>query len=246
VSEIDFNCTCESISGYSTLLTLRTRMMRRLGYSAQASNPPPGMADLLDDYLRSAQTILYTKNSALRTERFYRWTMVAGTRYYGVSDQDSAGEFTDITCGKGLDAYGVSWVGLEDLNGAWYPMSEGIDPVLYTNSTQEGIPSRYEIRSCIEVFPAPNAAYHLWIKGRFELEAFTSDTDRTTIDSELVFLLALGNAKLHYGQADAQATLTQAGNYLSDLKAGKYTTARFIPGTRRSVPPPQPTMTVFV
>lgn len=225
---------------------LRRRMLIRLGYAAQADNPPPGMVVFLTDFLQSAQKLLYIKNPSLRTERFYRWTMTPGVRYYGIKDNDSQTDFTDITCGKHLNEYQVTWVGLEDLNGAWLPLVDGIDPTYYTTAGQRGLPSNYEIRSCIEIFPAPNAAYKLWIKGQFDLEPFTADTDRTTIDSELVFLLALGNAKLDRGQRDAQDVLTEAGNYLKDVKSGKHGTRRYIPGTRPLPPAIQPRLITFI
>lgn len=246
MSEVDFNCDCEDVSGYQTLSELRTRMMRRLGYSAQAANPPPGMADLLDDFLQSAQRILYLKNPDMRTERYFRWTMTPGVRYYGYATPDSSGDFTDISCDKFLQGTGVQWVGIEDLNGHWYELSKGIDPAWYTTDTQEGRPSAYELRSCIEVYPAPAGAYNLWIRGRFGIEPFAEDTDRTTIDSELVFLLALGNAKLHYKQEDANAVLTQAGTYLVELKAAQHGTRRYIPGTAKLAPAVRPTMTSFI
>jgi hypothetical protein len=248
MSEVDFNCDCEESSSYATLAALRRRMMIRLGYAAQADNPPPGMAILLDDFLQSAQKKLYTdpKNPELRTERFYRWTMTPGIRYYGLRDNDSETDFTDITCGKHLDAYQVRWVGLEDLNGAWLPMVKGIDPTLYTTSLQNGLPCLYEIRSCIEIFPAPSAAYKLWIKGNFGLDPFIADSDRPTVNDELVFLRALADAKAHYGKIDATATDGMAREMLRDVKAGMHQTARYVPGTRRLPPAIQPTMNAFI
>lgn len=245
MSQADFNCDCVDASSNETLAQLRRRMMIRLGYAAMADNPPPGMVIYLEDFLRSAQKKLYEKNSAFRTERFYRWTMTPGVSYYGIRDNDSETDFTDITCGKHLNEYGVSWVGLQDLNNMWMPMACGINPTLYTTAQQEGLPQLYEIRSCIEVFPVPNAAYHLWIKGRFGIEPFTGDTDQTTIDSELVFLHALADAKLDRGQKDAGGVKTEATNYLTDLISGKHLTRRYVPG--KIVPPPavQPVMTDF-
>lgn len=239
-NETDFNSACEAISTYATLLTLRTRMLTRLGYAATASNPPPGMAALMDDYIRSAQIQLYAKNPSLRTERFYRWTLAVGIRYYVLTA-------SDLSCTKQLDQYKVTWVGIQDLNNAWYPLIQGIPPEYYTAAnTTTGLPSRYEIRSGVEIWPAPQAAYKLWIKGQFGLEPLVVDADRTTIDDELVFLLALGNAKKARGQPDADAVLAQAGNYLSDVKAGKHQTARYIPGTYQIPPEVRPTMTLFI
>ncbi len=248
MSEADFNCDCESISNHETLGQLRRRMMVRLGYAAQADSPPPGMDDLLTDFLVSAQRKLYTspKNPELRTRRFYRWTMTPGIRYYGIRDNDTSTDFTDVSCGKHLDEYQVTWVGLEDLNGAWLPLTKGINPTMYTTSSQDGLPCYYDIRSCIEVFPAPNAAYKLWIEGEFGLEPFEAPTDRTTIQSELVFLFALADAKAHYSKPDAQAVKTEAMNYLLDIKAGKHQTARYVPGNRPLPPGLQPFLTHFI
>ena len=244
VNEAEFNCDCVGLDGvqFQTLEELRTRMMRRLGFSALATNPPPGMSELLDDFLQSAQRQLYQKNPVLNAERLFRWTMTPNIRYYGIHANDTDSDSCDVL----LNPYQVTWVGIEDLNGAWLPLVQGINPTLYTTSQQPGLPACYEIRSCIEVFPAPAYAYTLWVKGNFDLLPFTEDEDTTTLDSELVFLYALGNAKVHYGQADAQNTLTQAGNYLLDLKAGKHMTKRYVPGTIKLPPAIQPIMTQWV
>lgn len=248
MSQADFNCDCVDSNSNMTLLQLRTRMMRRLGYSAQADNPPPGMADLLDDFLRDAQDQLYLKNPALRTERLYRWTLTEGVSYYGIRDNDSETDFTDITCGKHLNdkSYRISGVWLEDLNSMWLPMRCGIDPTYYTTAAQPGLPTLYEIRSCIEVFPVPNASgYHLWIKGQMGVEPFTANSDRSTLDSDLVFNWALAAAKAHYGQKDALRQDAVSKAMLSDAIAGKHLTRRYVPNTGRLPPAVEPVMTDF-
>lgn len=231
-----FNCDCldenteQGPAARQTLAELRVRLLRRLGYSAQAANPPPGMNELLEDFLQSAQRELYVKNPSLRLERFFRWTMEVGQRFYGLQSPDQ--DTDNSSCYMPLNEYRITWVGMEDLNEAWYPLIKGIDPMYYTRTAHlTGWPSFYEIRACIEIWPAPSAAYKLWVKGEVQLGQFTEDDDRTSFDSEAIFLLALGNAKSHYGQRDANTVLTQAGNYLMDLKAGKHLTARYVPQT---------------
>lgn len=230
---VNFDCDCDDETSHETLAQLRSRMMVRLGYAAQASNPPPGMAALLNDFLQSAQRFLYQKYKPLRTERFYTWTMEPGVRLYGIGSNEEG-------CTKRLNVYKVTWVGVEDLNGAWLPLVEGIPPEFYTAVSRNGLPGRYEIRQCIEVFPPPAEAYSLRIKGHFGLEAFTADADKTTIDSELVFLWALANAKNHYGQPDADDIATQANTYLKTLVAGSHNTARYVPGTQQLAAVPAP------
>ncbi len=243
---VDFNCECEDTSSYDTLLTLRTKMMVALGFAAQKDNPPPGMADTLDEFLRDAQKELYAKNPSLRTERYFRWTMTEGEGYYGIRDNDTPPDFPDMECGKHLNEYQISGVWLEDLNGRWTPMYKGIPATYYTTSGQLGFPSLYDIRSCIEVYPRPSAdGLKLWIKGQMGLDAFATNTDRTTIDSHLVYLWALAAGKEHYNKPDAATIRGRAGSYLLDVISGKHGTKRYIPGWAPPPPEVQPVMTVY-
>ena len=225
------NCTAQVPDGWQvdTLANLRTRVAINSGYAAQANNLPPGMKALINEKLRTAQNQLYRQHFEKKTIRLFAWQMEINQRYYGLSQDMS-------DCGA-LDPLSIDWVGFEDLNQAWYPLIEGIDPILYTRAQiSTGWPTHYEIRQCIEIFPAPRAAYTLWIKGRFGLTSFVNDTDITTIDSEAIQLLATGMVKSHYGQPDAGALLTQAMNYTKYLVAGMHGTARYVPRTRIQTP----------
>jgi hypothetical protein len=225
-----FNCNCEAVPAIptnQTLGTLRNRLAVRLGYAAQASNLPPGAKLLFNEWLTSAQNQIYRFFNEKRIERFYAWQMQLNQRYYGLN-QDESG------C-RAIDSLGIKWVGFEDLNKAWYPLIEGIDPVMYTRAQiSTGWPTHYEIRSCIEIFPAPKAAYTLWVKGPFVLDPFAADTDYPTVDSELVLMLAIGLGKTHYGQPDANACMTQANNYMMKIVAAAHRTARYVPRTRQN------------
>ncbi|MDE2098510.1 MAG: fibronectin type III domain-containing protein [Patescibacteria group bacterium] len=233
-----FNCNCTSPApdGWQvdTLANLRKRVAIRCGYAAQAANLPPGMASLINEFLRTAQNQLYRQHNEFRNKRMFAWQMEPNIRYYGLT-QDESG------CGA-LDPLSVEWVGFEDLNQAWYYLTAGIDPVMYTRAQiSTGWPTNYEIRQCIEIFPAPRAPYTLWIKGRFGLTSFVNDTDVTTIDSECIYLLASGFLKQHYGQVDAASLMTQAENYTKQLVAGSHLTKRYVPRTHveRSMTPPR-------
>ena len=223
-----------TVANYTaTLATLRVRVLRRLGFGAQTANPPPGMADLIDEFLSSAQVQLALRFPDLVTERYFTWTMTPGERFYTTSADDEGVTSPDFI----LDPLKLSWVGVEDLNGAFFRVTEGIDPLLYTTETTNSrLPYRYEIRQSLEVFPAPDAAYKLHVKGRTKNFAFASDSDIVTIDDELIFLLALANAKAHYQHPDAQVYFSQVTSHLGTLNAGTFGTARFVPGT--FVPPP--------
>lgn len=239
----DFNCDCTAglIAGTSatqfgldTLVNLRTRMMIRLGYAAQAANPPPGMVAYCNEYLQDAQKQLEKKFSAQNMLRFFRWTMKVGQRYYGVDKAEGG-------CTLQFDPTQLSWVGIEDLNGAWYELTQGIPPVYYTRAKiNSGWPTNFDIRQCIEVFPAPQAEYTLWIKAKFGTQAFAADNDLTTLDAELVFLLALANAKGAKGQVDAGNVMAQATSYLGALVAGTHGVTRYVPRSKVQNPATPP------
>lgn len=233
----NYNCTCSDNSTFETLLQLRTRMMYRLGFGVMAASPPPGMAATVDEFLKSQNRLMYQKYPALRTRRFFKWTLEEGVRFYGIRENDQ-----DADCLKYFDVTKpIEGVYLRDLNGAWIPLGAGIPPTWYTTVAQNGLPARYEIRSCIEIFPAPSGAdYELWVKAGQTPDAFTADGDTPTVESELVFLQALADAKAHYGHPDAQSVKATAQEYLRDLVGSTHTTKRYVPGAVIASPYPQP------
>ncbi len=233
-----FNCACDD-NTHRTLADLRQELATRLGFAANlATLPevvtyPSGMKALLDSFLAGAQKYLFRRYDALRTERVFTWNMVQGKRHYDLPALDTT------FCPKGLDPYKVSWVGVEHA-GVWYALQPGIPPELYTFQVQ-GFPARYEIRQCIEVWPAPgDALFRLRIKGRFGLEPFAADFDKATVDDELVFLLALANAKAHYGHPDASLYLQQFEQTMMKLVAGTHQTRRYVPGRQTRYIDPDP------
>lgn len=203
-----------------TLLQLRTDLMVRLGYGAQAANPPPGMAALLDSFAIDAQATLYRRYDVLHTESTFRAALTAGVSTYAIPADASL---------RALDPRKVTWAGTE-IDGVWSPLTCGIPPELYSNSPT-GRPARYAITDQVEVWPTPSETRgELVFKGHFGLQPFTDPTHTTTIDAEPVFLLALANAKAHYGQPDANNYVAQLETMMQNLVAGSHQTRRYVPG----------------
>lgn len=231
-----------------TLADLRSRMMVRLGFANQAASPPPGMTALINDFLFSSQVYLYKRYVQLHTKRLFRWKVNPGQRFYSLadSDQDTLWASDLGAANPQIDAQKrIEWAGIQDSRNVWYPLIQGIPPQLYTMITKPWRPARYEIKSCIELYPMPDQTYWLWFKAHFGLAPFTADDDVTTIDSELVFLHALANAKAHYGQPDANSVESQADNYRKELIAATHQTAHYIPGTIAVPPAVRPTLIQF-
>lgn len=224
-----------------TLLGLRTRVMIRLGFSNQASNPPPGMAALINDFISSGQMYLWRKYQALQTRRFFRWKLIPNQRYYSLLDNDE-----DPEAGFHLDPLKtIEWAGIQDTRNVWYPLIEGVEPQLYTMIDKPWRPARYSIRQALEVYPAPDQTYFMWLRGHVSLRPLAQDTDKTTIDSEMVFLHALATAKAHYGQADANNIEALANDYRGQLTAASHGTKRYVPGTQQVPPAVRPTLIGF-
>ena len=224
-----------------TMSDLQSRILVRLGFANQASNPPPGMAALVQDFLMSAQTFLYKRYMQLHTKRFFRWKVNPGQRFYSLKDNDE-----NVLEGVTMDPNKtIEWCGIQDSRNVWYPMIQGIPPQLYTMITKPWRPARYELRGAIEIYPVPDQTYWLWVRAHFGLMSFVNPSDTTTIDSELVFLWALANAKAHYGQPDAQNIAGQANAYKAELIAASHQTAHYLPGTIAVPPAVRPTLIQF-
>jgi hypothetical protein len=226
---VGYNCECDDPNPSRTLGELWQELLVRLGMSAQTASPAPGMRALLVSFLQGAQRQLYRQYNVLRTERFFTWDLEPGVRFYDLADN------ADV-CTKELDPRMITWAGISDGDQAWRPLVCGIPPECYTNPVITSWPTRYEIRQCIELWPAPdNANLKLRIKGHFGLEPFALDTDRCTIDDEAVLLFALARAKAHYGHPDARNYQIDAMNHIRYLTAGSHQTRRYVPSDREFI-----------
>ena len=184
---------------------------------------PVGGKAGVEQHLKAAHALIYRRYKALHMERFFSWPLTAGVALYDFPANAEA-------CARKLDPYRVKSVHVTDNNGARRPLTLGI-PDRAFGYHMEGPPTHYELRSCIHVWPTPEATEgHLIIRGAFEAGAFAADNDQPGVDDELVYLLALANAKAHYKQADAQLVMAQFEVHLGKLVAGSHATARYVPG----------------
>lgn len=239
---ISYNCECtDDVVPTETLLQLRTDILVELGFASQVANPPPGMAALVNSWLNRGQKYLYRRYAQLHTRRMFRWKVNPGQRFYSLKDNDE-----DVLCNFQMDPMKqIEWAGIQDSRNVWYPLVEGIEPQLYTMIDKPWRPARYEIRQCIELYPAPDQTYWLWMKAHFGLMALVGDTDKTTIDATLLFLHTLSIAKAHYGKPDANNIQAMANAYRKELIAGTHGTKRYVPGSVTVPPAVRPTLIHF-
>lgn len=180
---------------------------------------PPGVDAMVNSALQDAQEQLYFRYTALRHKRWWMWTLTADSRFYDVVKDGTLN----------VDFRKVESVWIEE-GGNWQRLSEGIDPNQF-DIDQSGIPTNYELREYIELWPAPSSStMKLWLFGHLGLKPFVADSDTTTIDYHPVFLKALAMLKAHYGQRDAAGVDRDLQIHVGDLNAETFGNKRFIPG----------------
>jgi len=236
--QINFNCSCDDDYPSKTLAQMRAYLAVRLGMAEQVQSLMPGVTLELNSYLSDAQEQIYRKYKVFRMERYFTWDMTPSVRFYDFADNLYG-------CTKKLDPRMVTWVGISQDSNFWRPLVAGIRPELYYGDI-ESIPTHYEIRQCIEVWPPPgDTDWQLRIRGYFGLAPLVDDTDVSTIDYELIQLYALANAKAHRGQPDAANYMQQFKDMIRNFTAGTHGTRRYVPGQRQSVTPPLPILTGY-
>jgi hypothetical protein len=227
-----YNCACDTDYPTATLAQLQRRVLVRLGKAAMAT-PGPGMAELINDFLQSAQAFLYQKYRPVFLKRWFTWQMQPGQRFYDFGANIDA-------CAKVLDPNRILWVGVSQGDANWRPLIEGIAPQNYTPKTT-GLPSLYLLGPCLEVWPAAqDTSWLIRVYGEFGLLPFVADTDVTSVDAECVFLHALANAKAHYGKGDAGNDMAACLERVGMLNAASFPTKRAWPGAAQipnAIPP---------
>lgn len=232
--ETQYNCGCDDEFPTETLAELRQKVLIEMGYSAQLTNPPANIVLKINQALEYAQKFAYHEFYDSKLERFFTWEMAEGVRFYDIPQNSDA-------CTKKLNTARITWIGVQENNDRWYPMVFGIPPEFYTEPQITTRPNRYEIRQCIEVWPAPgDGTYKLRIKGEFGLLRFTEDTDITTIDPDVIFYGACFRLMRRRGDPDADDYAAMQQRRMEQIVESGHFTARYVPGVTVVADQPRP------
>lgn len=218
-----------------TLGDLRKELADRLNMSSQAVSS--AIQRVLNSFLREAHDNLTMQYEWPELRRDWVFPLVIGTTMYVMPTDD--------------DSYTPDTLRIQSVyfqyNNAWLELEQGIEPWRYTVTSNMPL-RRYEIEGGakpLEVWPAPDQTYNLRIRGYAMVKPFGvpdpatglyTDADVTACDSRLVLLMALANAKAHYGKADANVAANELNSLLGKLRAGRHGNYRYIPGDRESNP----------
>jgi len=210
---------------YQTLGELRSRLRARLGYSAAGAAAGVNQ-EILNSLLQDAQVVLYWTHDWARLRKYSDITI--GVNQY-LSDYPTA-------CNpERIRAISVQ------VNNIWMPpLAKGITPEHYTTLDNVSVPYRWEPYTQIETWPKADQIYTARVFYVQNLDPFTADGERATIDHDLIFVLALADGKGHYRHPDAANWKSRAENLLQSLKAKNWGQTVFNPSDYAEDPLPRP------
>lgn len=185
-----------------TLGDLRSDIQTRLGFG-MAGQAGVVNSPLIDSMINSVQRQLYEQLDWLEMRKVEERQTGANQQFYDYPADCNV---------ERIQGIGVKW------GGKYIPLTEGIS-LADRSYNPGGVPRKYERREQYELWPVPANGYPIRIEYIKTLPQLVQSSDRTSLPSEVVFLHALANAKLHYRQPDATTYSTQLDNLLLKLKA---------------------------
>lgn len=193
---------------HKTLGTLRADLSVRLGFGAAGAAAGVNQPNL-NSIIEGAQTLLYWTHDWARLRTYVDDTLGA---------QQHRIDYPDALHPDRIKALAIN-TGTDDAPSWSSGLQRGINTTMYTTQSNTGPARRWEPYDQIEVWPKADRAYPIRVFGIKRLDPLMLDEHRTTIDSDLVFLMALGTAKGHYRQPDAKLHMDNAAALLARLKA---------------------------
>ena len=175
-----------------TLGEIRSDIQIRLGFGA-AGQAGVVNAPIVDSFVKSADEQLYWQCE-------WRNLIGAQERLTGI-DQALYDYPPDANPSRVLQIAVRS-------GGVWQPLQAGIE-LHHRSRDIRGVPYRYDATAQVELWPVPDEQIPLRFEYVKAYQHMVSDNDRPMCDSQLVFLQALVNAKLHYRQPDGQVYADQ-------------------------------------
>lgn len=196
-----------------TLADLRARLRTHLGFVTPAGNTLL-QPKLLDEWLQRSQTLLWWRYAFPRLRTEVDQSTAAGQVRYDPPDNCDPRRVNAVTINE---------------QGIWLPLFQGIEYDRDTFADDRAQPRQYDwIEDQLQMYPTPDKVYTYRLDYTKRPSAFTIDTHRASIDSDLIFWQAAVLGKIHYGRpADAdQAMLAELARNLSQFQHAQHTPNR--------------------
>ena len=211
-----------------TLLSLRTELAQRLGFSASGSGAILQKA-LLDSALRSGQEQLFYEFGDVLTNKIND-TIPGKT----VANQNTYNVPSDCNLRKPL-VVSVKREGSEN----YYAIPSGISPAEHNfESITTQTPSRWDVLEDggvpkLELWPTPDTSDdNIRLEYNSGLKPFSEDIDLTSIEPQLILLHGITTMKAHYRQPDYEIYAGQLESLLGRIRAALTQRHRRVKRTR--------------
>lgn len=206
---------------YRTLDDLRAELLARCGMGGMGASGGANQV-LFDSFLRNGQAQLYWMQD---------WKKLIWYEDKTLGEEQNQLDYPE-ECERDQRILRIETV----YNGEWRRLDEGIDTVDWNTMDTPSFPTKYERLAQILIYPKANTTYTIRIWYIKDLERFTENGDRATLDDEMIFLHALANAKAHYRQPDAATYQGQLNTLLAALRGQSFGSNGVY--RRDTVPPP--------
>lgn len=203
-----------------TLSDLRSEIQAGLGFANQGA-PSLLQRTLLNSFLRRAQVEIYWLfNDEEARQQTHTITTAIGQTLYDWPDNFVPSKRWEVEV-------------LVDT--IWFPVFLGIEREHDSIVDSQRYPQRWDYNGGqFEVWPEPDDEYTVRFEDYGQLAAFSQDGHRASVDSELLFELALYMGKAHYRQPDAEVALNTFNTMLGAKRGHQHRGRRYIRGRSRS------------
>lgn len=192
---------------YRTLEELRTELLARLGMAAMGASGGANRT-LIDSFLRNGQHQLYWMQDWRHLVEYEDKELGSGQNQLDYPDN----------CERDRRILRVETV----YSGQWRQLSEGIPTEAWSTMDTQSYPIRYERFAQVLIYPKANQVYTVRFWYVRDLDEFTQNSHRATLDDEMIMLHAVANAKAHYRQPDAQTYQGQLNQLLGSLRGQSF------------------------
>lgn len=200
---------------YRTQGELRATLMARLGMGAMGASGGASQA-LMNSFLSNGQTQLYWAQD-------WKHMIDYAEKVLGVDqnmlDYPTAGVMNpDAGCSRDRRVLRIETV----QNGQWRRMEEGISTEHWSTMDTQSFPSRFDRYAQVMIYPKANQLYTLRFWYVADLGRFTVDSDRASLDDEMILLHAITNGKAHYRHPDASLYQGQLSTLMASLRGQSF------------------------
>lgn len=220
------NCGCDCGYPAETAADLISQIAIAMGYSSQLERLPASFVTQALFHLNLAQNLVVTDISEIANDRYFSWDVEPGQFMFCPTEVREE-------CKNILVAARISEVYIVRNCTEITRLEKGIPFKLKDGGNPRSLPTRYEVRSCIEIWPKPDEPLRLVAKGTLAATKITAPESTIMVNPTALVLRAIAWMKASKQHADANNYMGQYQNLLGDMAADTHQDVRYIPGTDR-------------